>query len=75
MRINWERLPRLALPLSMALLVGKVLMNELGFSRLWAVPCGLWVAVQVQHFMQRREMAVAAANEQQQQQQQTDKSK
>ena len=53
MKFHWERLPRLALPASIALLVAVVLMQEFEFSRLWAVPAGLWVAVQVQHRMNR----------------------
>ena len=51
MKFRLENIPRLALPLSVAVLVAVVLMNEAGFSRLWAVPVGLWCAVQVQHRM------------------------
>lgn len=55
MRFNVDRLPRLALPLSIAALVTVVLTTEFGFGRLWAVPAGLWVAVQVQNRMNQIE--------------------
>ena len=53
MRFRLENIPKLALPLSVAVLVAVVLMNELDFSRLWAVPIGLWCALQVQNSMNR----------------------
>ena len=71
MRFRWDRVGRLALPLSIAGLVMAVLMNELGLSRLWAVPIGLWCAVQVQNGMNARERA----HEQNQRQAQVEKSK
>ena len=61
MRFNWERLPRLALPLSMALLVTMVLMQEFELSRFWAVPAGLWVAVQMQNIINDRQARAQAA--------------
>ena len=59
MRFHLDRLPRLALPLAVALLVTRVLINELELSRLWAVPAGLWCAVQVQYRMNARTEAAA----------------
>ena len=57
MTIRWENLPSrtLWLPVSVAVLVAVVLMNEFELSRLWAVPVGLWVGVQVQYRMNRNE--------------------
>lgn len=63
MKINWERLPRLAGPVAVAVFVAVFLMDEFELSRLWAVPIGLWVAVQVQNYMNMRAQAVAQAME------------
>ena len=60
MKFYWERLPRIAAPIAVAVLVAVVLMNEFELSRLWAVPAGLWVAVQVQHRMNARQAAMNA---------------
>ena len=52
MRFRLENIPKLALPLSVAVLIAVVLMNELDFSRLWAVPIGFMVML-VQNSMNR----------------------
>ena len=61
MKINWERVPRILGPLAVAVFVAVVLMNEFDFSRLWAVPAGLFAAVQLQNLMNSRNEAMAAA--------------
>jgi hypothetical protein len=48
MRFHWQRLPRLVLPIMIAFLLSMILMQELGLSRLTAVPIGLWIALQYQ---------------------------
>ena len=57
MRFRWERLfsKALLLPVSIAVLVAQFLVYEFELSRMWAVPAGLWVAVQVQHRMNARQ--------------------
>ena len=55
MKIHLERLPRLALPIAVAFLVGAVLMQEFELSRMWAVPAGLWCGLQVQNYFNRQE--------------------
>ena len=42
-----ERLGRLGIPLAIAFTLAACLQEFLGFSRLTAIPCGLWVAVQI----------------------------
>ena len=49
MRINWDRLPRLIAPLTVAASIAAFLVIELELARAWAVPIGLFVAVQLQH--------------------------
>jgi hypothetical protein len=48
MEFHWHRLPRLLRPLGVAAVVAFFLMYELEVSRFWAVPGGLFVAVQLQ---------------------------
>lgn len=47
MRIHWERIGRLGLPLGIAFAVAAFLQEMFDFSRLTAVPCGLWLAVRI----------------------------
>ena len=61
MRFRLENLPKLALPLAVALLVGVVLVQELSLSRAWAIPAGLWCGLQVQYRMNARLEREAAA--------------
>ena len=48
MRVNFSRFPALLKATSVAFLIAALLIRELGVSRFWAVPAGLYVAVQLQ---------------------------
>lgn len=47
MRIHWNRIGRLAVPLGIAFAIAAFLQEFFDFSRLSAMPCGLWVAVRI----------------------------
>ena len=48
MRVNLSAFPRLLKACAVAFLIAALLIRELGVSRFWAVPAGLYVAVQLQ---------------------------
>jgi hypothetical protein len=48
MRVNFSRFPALLKATSVAFLIAALLIREFGVSRFWAVPAGLYVAVQLQ---------------------------
>ena len=46
MHFHWEYIGRLGLPLAIAALVAITMEDAFGIARRWAIPAGLWVAVQ-----------------------------
>ena len=63
MRVHWDRIGRLTVPLAIAFGVAILLQELFDLSRAWAVPAGLWIAVQYNNVKNAKASAAAAAGE------------
>lgn len=61
MRFHWDRLGRLGVPLAIAALFAIILQELVGVAPRWAIPAGLWVALQVNNVFIAPKWQAAAA--------------